>query len=236
MIALLKKILSSKYKRSIKEKLGAPSLHWSLQNLKCCGYNPSFVIDIGAYEGYWTRDFLEVFPCAKVLMIEPQTSKSIKLKEVCNEFSNVSYQIVLLSSDDGKELYFHENETASHVDNCSNKFNKKIKSQSLDLLLQKSKLPYPNFLKLDVQGFELEILKGGATSLENAEFCLMEVSLLELDNSPLVLEVMNFMDIKGFQIYDICHFMRRPFDKALYQIDLMFIKKNSKLIREKRWN
>lgn len=62
MILLLKKLLSSKYKRCIKDNLGVPSLHWSLQNLKRIGYYPRFVLDIGAYEGIWTKDFIEVFP------------------------------------------------------------------------------------------------------------------------------------------------------------------------------
>jgi hypothetical protein len=64
----------------------------------------------------------------------------------------------------------------------------------------------------------------------------MEVSLLDLDSTPLILELMNYMDSKGFQAYDICQFMRRPYDRALYQIDLLFIRKTSKLIAERRWN
>lgn len=235
MIALFKKILSSKYKRSIKERLGVPSLHWSLQNIKRLGFDPSFVVDIGAYEGFWTRDFLEVYPSAKVLMLEAQSSKATKLQSVCAEFANTQYHIALLSGEDGKEFSFIESETASHVTADITNAAKKIKSESLDVILEKRMLPYPDFLKLDVQGFELEILKGGSKSLAHTEFCLMEVSLLDLDGTPLILEVMNYMDSKGFQAYDICQFMRRPFDQALYQIDLLFIKKNSRLISEKRW-
>ena len=74
MIFILKKILTNKFKRSIKERLGVPSMHWSLQNIKKLGFDPKFAVDIGAYEGFWTRDFLEVFPNAQVLMIEAQKS------------------------------------------------------------------------------------------------------------------------------------------------------------------
>jgi FkbM family methyltransferase len=235
MITLLKKLLSSKYKRSIKERLGVPSMHWSLQNIKRIGFEPNFAVDIGAYEGFWTRDFLEVFPSTKVLMLEAQSSKATKLQSVCSEFTNTQYHIALLSGEEGKEFSFIESETASHVTIDNSKAIKKIKSESLDLILERKMFSYPDFLKLDVQGFELEILKGGDKSLAHTEFCLLEVSLLDLDSTPLILEVMNYMDTKGFQAYDICQFMRRPFDKALYQIDLLFIKKNSKLISEKRW-
>lgn len=231
----IKKLIPSGYKRAIKEQLGVPSLHWSLQNIKRLGFIPSFVVDIGAYEGYWTRDFLEVYPSTRILMLEAQLSKAEKLQSVCNEFTNTQFHIALLSPEDGQEFSFIESETASHVTSDVSEGTRKINGESLDKILERKMLPYPEFLKLDVQGFELEVLKGGSKSLTHAEFCLMEVSLLDLDNTPLILEVMNYMDGKGFQAYDICQFMRRPFDNALYQADLLFIKKNSRLISDKRW-
>ena len=38
------------------------------------------------------------------------------------------------------------------------------------------------------------------------------------------------------KLYDITQLMRRPFDKALYQSDFLFIKKTSPLVAVKRWN
>ena len=232
----IKKIIPFRYKRKIKEKLGVPSLHWSLQNIKRLGFTPSFVVDIGAYEGYWTEDFLEVFPGTKILMLEAQTSKEEKLKMVCDKFKNAQYHIALLSPQDGKEFSFHESETSSHVTSDITFATKKIRSETLDGILERKQFPFPDFLKLDVQGFELEVLKGGSKSLGHAQFCLLEVSLLDLDNTPMILEVMNYMDHKGFQAYDICQFMRRPFDNALYQLDMLFIKKDSRFIGEIRWS
>ncbi len=231
----IKKLLPPKYKRNIKEQLGVPSLHWSLQNMKRLGFTPSFVVDIGAYEGYWTRDFLEVYPDTKILMLEAQSSKEEKLKAVCSDFSNAQYHIALLSPEDGKEFSFVESETASHITAEAVEGAKKLKGEALDQILERKQLPFPDFLKLDVQGFELEVLKGGSKSLAHTQFCILEVSLLDLDGTPMMLEVMNYMDSKGFQAYDICQFMRRPLDKALYQIDLLFIKKDSSLIASKRW-
>jgi hypothetical protein len=82
----------------------------------------------------------------------------------------------------------------------------------------------------------LEVLYGATNSLVHAEFCLLEVSLIDLGGEPLLAEVVFFMDEKGFQTYDICQFMRRPFDKAVYQIDMLFVKKNSRFVASKRWN
>jgi hypothetical protein len=44
------------------------------------------------------------------------------------------------------------------------------------------------------------------------------------------------MDANNFQAYDISGLMMRPYDKALYQIDMFFVKKDSPLVNVKRWN
>ena len=88
-----------------------------------------------------------------------------------------------------------------------------------------------------MQGHELEVLKGAEKSLAHGEVCLLEISLLDLGESqPLLAEMINYMDAKNFQAYDISQFMRRPFDKVLFQIDMFFVKNNSSLIHSERWN
>ena len=235
---LIKKLLPFKYKRSVKEQLGVPSLHWSLQNLKRKNFYPATVLDIGAYEGLWTLDLLEVFPKAKVLMVEAQTNKESFLKGVKQKYPYTDYAISLLSSEEGAIKTFEENETASHVVNGAHPGEqyRQLKTRRLDDLLEAKQFPLPDLLKLDVQGHEMEVLKGAEKSLKHATICLLEISLLNLgDNVPLMAEMMAFMNDKGFQAYDISQFIRRPFDKALYQVDMFFVKKDSALVADKVW-
>ena len=236
---MIKNLLPFKYKRRVKENLGVPSLHWSLQNLKKKGFQPAVVLDIGAYEGYWTLDLLEVFPLARVLMVEAQKSKTPFLEKIKSSHPATDYSISLLSAANGVEKYFCENETASHVSGHpvagANVY--RIQTRTLDNLLKEMHFPFPDLLKLDVQGHELEVLKGASSSLSHAEVCLLEVTMLDIgDCGPLMLEMMNYMDGKGFQAYDISQFIRRPYDKALFQLDMFFVKKDSPLIAEKRWD
>ena len=49
-----------------------PDLRNTLRVLRDRGFKPEFAIDIGAYHGKWTRDFLSILPDCHVLMIEAQ--------------------------------------------------------------------------------------------------------------------------------------------------------------------
>ena len=196
-------------------------------------------MDIGAYEGYWTLDLLEVFPSARVMMVDAQKNKATFLEKIKKQYPATEYCISLLSAVDGEERYFCENETDSHISNapvqdlpCY-----VMQTRNLDSLLKETGFPLPDLLKLDVQGHEIEVLKGASAALSHAEICLLEVTLFDMGNSsPLFLDVLNFMENKGFQVYDISQFMRRPFDKTLYQVDMFFVKKDSHLVTEKRWD
>lgn len=236
--ALLKKLIPFQYKRAIKEHLGVPSLHWSLANLKKKGWYPAAVVDVGAYEGHWTLDVLEVFPEARVLMVEAQKGKEETLRKLVRKFPGTSYAIQLLSCVSGEEKYFYENETASHVATGEPDDNTAVKltTVTLDDLLLQLNFPPPDFVKLDVQGHEKEVLLGAEHCLRKATVCLLEISLLNIGgNTPLLAEMIQFMDSRGFQAYDFSHFIRRPYDKALYQVDMFFVRKESFLATEQRW-
>lgn len=237
MKKLIKKLLPENFKQDLKDQLGVPSLSALLKQLKARGYKPSVVYDIGAYEGYWALDFLKIFEGVPVYMIEAQQTKEPFLKVLCDKQPNLHYAIALLGETAGVAVHFEENETASHVNTPKQNEKTNRITDALDLLVEKNNFPLPDFLKLDVQGYELEILKGGQKALANAAFCLLEVSLLDVGAGgvPLLKDVINFMDENGFCAYDISQFIRRPFDKALWQIDMLFVKKDSGYIADKRW-
>ena len=74
MLSIVKKILPEKLKNRVKNDLRVPSLSWSLINLKKMGVYPKNVLDIGAYHGNWTNEFLSFFPKSQILMIEGQSN------------------------------------------------------------------------------------------------------------------------------------------------------------------
>ena len=236
--SIIKGIVPNKLVNILKDKLGVPGQHKSFNNLKALGYIPKTVLDIGAYEGLWSKEFKAIFPDAAVLMIEGQQNKDAKLQETASSLTNTTYKIALLGSVE-KEIEFNIYETASSVLTEDNETNALVEKRTLELLdnvVMGTPFERPDFIKIDTQGYELEILKGGLNTLKYAELVLLEVSLLNIyNNCPLVHDVIIFMKAQGFVLYDICSLIKRPYDRALYQSDFLFVKETSPLRASTRW-
>ncbi len=212
-----------------------PDMESTLSDLKQKGFNPSVTLDVGAYHGEWTKMFKKIFPTTKVLMVEAQEEKSHALREICENFSGeVFCEIALLGAKAGQEVEFIQMETGSSVFEESspytrNRLTKKL--ATLDNILKAySDFQNIDFLKLDVQGYELEVLKGAFHTLQHTEFVLMETSFIPINKGcPLIFEVITFMNEMGFRTFDFCSQIRRK-DGTLWATDLLFISNRSKLL------
>ncbi|MDD5707195.1 MAG: FkbM family methyltransferase [Kiritimatiellae bacterium] len=203
----------------------------SLRLLAARGYKPHFCIDAGAYHGDWTRKFKALFPECAVLMVEAQGSKASRLAAVAAEYAkDVSLVAGLLGAEDGLRVVFAEMETGSSVyvenSNVSHR-DTEMETHRLDSVLLEQHCPPVDFLKLDVQGYELEVLKGAPRCLAQTQFVLLEASLVAINRGcPLMAEVVAFMEAGGFKLYDVCGISRRS-DGVLWQMDLLFVRADS---------
>ncbi len=94
----------------------------------------------------------------------------------------------------------------------------------------------PEFLKIDVQGYELEVLKGAERSLSGMSAILAEINLIDIhENVPLLAEIVQWLDARDWVVYDICGLSRRPLDQALWQSDFIFVPRHSPWRSDKRW-
>jgi FkbM family methyltransferase len=195
------------------------------------GYRPASIIDVGAYEGNWTRLAREVFPDAEYLMVEPQASKAPLLQRLVGKA--IRFEPALLSSESGRRVTFYEMETGSsmmpensNVPRCETH----LTTATLDQIA--TGLPGPTFLKIDAQGAELEILKGGSDTIRGCDMIQLEVALLPYNaGAPEVLETVTFMKQIGFVPYDFSGFTR-PNGVDLVQVDIIFARQDSPLRRQ----
>lgn len=197
--------------------------------------NPNYILDIGCGHGEWFLKCFKFFPNSKYLLFDANKNNKHKLSLLSSKYSQISYKICLLS-DTIKEFKFFNMGYGSSVyeENTNHPRDiELIKSTTLKEELSKYSINSTNnIIKLDVQGSEIDILSGLQEKIFLFEVIILETSLKEYNkNSPLFLNVINFMDSKKYIFYDICDMKRLGNNSSfLVQFDAVFVKSGSNLL------
>lgn len=153
---------------------------------------------------------------------------------------NLQLVSCLLGAEDRELVQFHLAETASSV--LSERAHPQTVTASFPMRTVDHVVEEdcggeaPEFLKLDVQGYELEVLKGAVGSLSSIQVILAEVNFLEIyEQVPLFGDFVSWLSERGWVAYDICSLIRRPLDRALWQADMLFVPLDSPLRQDKRY-
>lgn len=208
-----------------------PRGEWApLARLKALGFAPRQIVDAGAYRGQWTRQCLELFPAARVLMIDPLPENAPALQELCREHPNCSLfaggvgdqpALLTLYSDRMRSSFL-----ASEVFDQSRSV--QVEVRTLDSLLDTPLLQPPQLIKADVQGFELKLLRGAGRCLATTELLLLEASFRACyTGGPLADELIAAVSQLGFVIFDICTYHVDGRNGDLLQSDILFCRRNS---------
>jgi FkbM family methyltransferase len=93
----------------------------------------------------------------------------------------------------------------------------------LDSLVSEHALPRPDFLKIDTQGFEIDILKGASQCLEHCSLVLLECPLVDYNTgAPNMSAYLDYMRDKGFFVYQPVEEHYKG--ELMVQIDFLFIR------------
>jgi FkbM family methyltransferase len=213
----------------------APDMRLGLTEMAGRRFSPKTIIDVGAYRGDWSRLARSIWPNSSLFMIEPNLTNSIEIANMARDLDATVF-VELLGANNGQAVEFNVMGTGSSVFRERSAVPARIETRQLrrlDSLLKD--IQAPAFLKIDAQGFELEILEGAGGLLPEVEAILIEISIIEInEGAPLLHDVIPYMKSLGFITYDILEIHRRPLDWALSQIDLIFIREQSPLLADKR--
>jgi FkbM family methyltransferase len=216
-----------------------------LEDLKARGLACKQIVDIGANAGHWSGMAHDVFPDAAFCLIEPQEEMRLQLEALCAQHPGMQFHLAGAGPTEGNMLLTVWDDLlgSSMLPVADAKALEKGKQRevpilTIDGLLATGKIQIPQLIKLDIQGFELEALKGAETTFGQTEVYILEVSLFPFDdgpNMPQLIDVVNFMYARGYVVYDFPGFARRPFDGALGQCDICFVKDHGFLRRTISW-
>ncbi|MDZ8055067.1 MAG: FkbM family methyltransferase [Aulosira sp. ZfuVER01] len=232
--------IKAKLREYLAKRLGVPEIPFALQRLDKVAFQPNYIFDVGAYKGDFTLSCLQVWPNAKIACFEALEERVNQLKSIASNNSNIQVFPGLLGAQTLDEVPLHEAETASSilVEHISQNFSVTFHPMwTVDQIVNENFSDRsPDLLKLDVQGYELEVLKGAENSLPGIQMILAEVNLLDIHQDvPLLAEVISWLSERDWVAYDICGLTRRPLDQALWQADFIFVPSHSPLRSDKRW-
>ena len=175
------------------------------------------IFDVGANIGQFSKAVNHFYPKANVFSFEPDPDTFIKLKKNTKDYKMIKAHNYAFGNKDGviefnKNSYDHSSSVLNlHKDNTDFPGGT-IRKINVDIFCLDKKadvlgLKEPALLKLDVQGFELEVLRGGAKSLSGFKYILFESSLDTLyENQPDFSQINNYLEEKGFFLYKMLDF------------------------------
>lgn len=230
----LKSLLRAKLAR----RLDVPEIPVALERVAGLGFNPTTVFDVGAYRGDFARMCLSLWPSVEVACFEALPHKIQELNRLATSNNKVRVFPCLLGAASRANVPLHLLETASSIleEHGAATPVALYDMRTVDAVIAEEGLRPPDLLKLDVQGYELEVLKGSEGALPNVQMILAEVNLLDIyKGAPLLSEIIGWLAERGWAAYDICGLTRRPLDSALWQADFIFVPLESPLRASKRW-
>ena len=232
-------LIPQAFKEKLRRRAGAVTTRARLENLSARGFQPRRIIDAGAFRGEWAALAHEIFPEAALLLIEPQPSCAMALREWCSAHAGSAFSPVLLGASPGSKRFLLQQSNSRAVPNdyvpAAGETILDVEQATLAAVAAAAGFAACDFLKLDLQGHELEALAGAGAIFGDAEVILTEVSWLRIGEVPLAVEVIERFREQGYRLYDVFGFNYRPLDQALWQTDFIFVRESSSLIADRRW-
>ena len=218
----------------------------ALRRARDFGFSPKYILDVGANSGDFSREAWSVFgaasPPPRVLMFEGAAARAPTLAGVGFDF------VISVMGACTRLVDWYASDTAHTGNSVLRENTAHFKAvapatevmRTVDDLLATAPalaasggaLDGPALLKLDVQGSELEVIKGAAAALAATEMLLLEVSVLPYNKgSPLVTEVLAAVGALGFDVLDLTEVHGAGPAAQLIQLDFSFVRRDSDLFR-----
>ena len=172
-------------------------------------FTPDRILDIGAWNGFWTRNVKEIWPDAHYTCVEAGPKHEKKLKEITSDYhiavlgdSNRDVKMYLREIDKGskKKVTYTKGSTLFGIF----KDYEIRQMTTLDTLVGKD--AQFDLIKQDVQGAEIMVMQGAPDIFTRAKYVIQEVNLFkdkDFPDMPAESEMDEFMFRLGFNNSEI---------------------------------
>ena len=200
-----------------------------LRQIQQAGLKLDVVFDIGACSGQWTQELRRsALANSKFYLFEANGAHSHQLNSLGVPFfigvlSNPGRQFVeFFSKNSTGDSYYKENTV--HYDSHSAV---RVPCNTLADVMDKAAIPIPNFIKIDTQGSELDILKGVEQHLDKVDLIYLECPVIRYNlEAPTLQDYLDYMRDNGFVPTEVLEIHKN--EHIILQIDIMFINHKTK--------
>ena len=200
------------------------------------------VVDIGANVGQFGEKLIEGGFKGKMISFEPLSKCHAKLKEKASSYPKWEiYDRVAIGAENGEtEINITSNTVSSSLLEIKEVHTRaeaasayvgkeKIKVVRLDDIASSIGIENKYFVKIDVQGFEMEVLKGGKNTIAGATLVSIEMSLIPVyENGGILFKnIIELMEQNNFYLFGIQTAFVDKQTGQVYQVDGIFAKNNN---------
>ncbi len=200
-------------------------------------YEVKYIVDGGAHRGDFSLSMLSIFPQANIYAFEPQSSSWALLARTASRNSRIKPFRYALGADSGTAT-FHINKstlTSSLLPSSKQglkyfkEFNQPCDAETIQVIrlqdfLAKESIPYLDLLKLDLQAYELQALKGLSDGIDSAKLIYTEVNFLSIyANGCLFADINRYLHERHFYFYQFYNLVTSPLDGRLLFGDAIFL-------------
>lgn len=218
---LLKKWLRSRNRVLAYSSYDISGCHFPDDLRRVVGNNEPTCMDVGAHWGETTEEFLKIFKKPTIHSFEPAEGnfKILQSKQFPDHVHRHNFALGSTAAQREFTIYGDSTDLNSFcplseegVFGSKSSSTAMVDVQTTDAFLAENAIPHVDLLKIDTQGFEMEVLRGAEETLKahKIQNLLLEVNFMELcKGQPSFGEILEFLNTWGYQFVDFYGKARR---------------------------
>lgn len=208
---------------------------WHPEHLRKLGFSPRTVIDVGVGNGTWP--LYRAYPEATFVLVEPLREFEPAMKRVLEAHPGRYFLTAVGEREETKVIHVEPDilQKSSLMDRTafsatgSRVEERPIPVTTLDRLMEEHSFQPPFGLKIDTEGFEMDVIRGAGKLLTGTQFVIAEVSISSrFEGGYRVADLISEMDARGFEVCDVLEVCRSWATSQASFLDAVFRRKKEK--------